>query len=397
MWIPKGMEAKERRLRELLDVGRIPRNLLKEVILFHFFDMNLAKVKEYLQYYGHVLSDDRVIRWLKFMVRFLELQPLPEPDDPVQAFYYHLYYEGRPSKAYGVLESNREALARMVSPEFFHALYIQALSMMGRMYVIPEDIKLNLPMDVYLSINRIFTADALAPRRILSGKNLPFFVSNPMAKRLAIVGKIFTSLMERDFLTYDLLMRIFKDNSERYLHLTGRILGGIFDPSLSPDDDEIPPYVPFLRTVNDWIRGRKECRKIIPEMAGVQGLLWHMFKVRDEETYISYGGKLRIIRGREEIKVPRRKALIILGILRSAGSETLREMARYVFPKSPHPMKTVYDYMRYIREFRYAPSNLKFALFSGSFLHDETETWALILKDKLRREGRLKPPVIARP
>jgi hypothetical protein len=171
------------------------------------------------------------------------------------------------------------------------------------------------------------------------------------------------------------------------------MLGSIFYPSFSVETEDIPEYVKFLRMLNSCIRERK-CT--LPEdYMGLNSLLWHIIKVRDGRPFISFGGKVRILKGVEEIRLPRRKALVILAVLRSLGMEGLRAMAPHIFPTSAHPIKTVYDYMRFLREYRYSPTNLKFALNSGYFLYDETEPWAEMLKDKLRDMGKLKPPIIA--
>jgi len=252
------------------------------------------------------------------------------------------------------------------------------------------------PISVYLDFNRFVVGDVHALLNAFKPGKFEFALSHPFSKRLTIIGRMMTALMEEDLLTYEMMLRNFEREGEKYLYTAGLILGQMFDPSFSVSDEDIPEYVRFLRMANACVSGSERC-DITEVPPGMESFIWHMKKIRDKRIFLSFGGKLRLLSGIKEIHLSRRKALVILAVLRSTGSEGLRSMARDIFPDSPHPMKTVYDYMRFIREYRYAPTNLKFTLHSGSFLYDETEPWANALKDKLRRTGDLKPPVIARP
>ncbi len=372
---------------------------LKVLMMYYFYNMELEKLSKFMQTYVRFFGeDDREVRWLKFMLRFMNLSPLREPMEPVQAFYYHMYYVGDVCKALKILENNREVI-KAISPEFMHSLYMQVFNLLGRMYVIPDPLlrRLRGPIGAYLNVNRAIGGDLPAAINTFRRGNFTFVLAHPFSKRLAIIGRMMTALMEGDALTYEVMLRNFNRDGERLLYTVGRILGSIFDPSLGVGDDEIPEYVPFLRAFNRYVRGEGRDIGFARRYRGVESFLWHMRKIRDRGVYLSFGGRVRLLKGTEEVKVPRRKALIILAIIRSVGMEELRSIARRLFPNSPRPMKTVYDYMRFIREYRFAPTNLRFTLHSGTFLYDEDEPWAVDLKERMRRSGRLNPPVMARP
>lgn len=399
MWNLGEFRELERKVLESINSGFPLNEGLKKLMIFYFYNMELEKLRKILKTYIEFFGEkEREIRWLKFMLRFMAMEPLNEPEDPVPAFYYHLYYRGDVKRALEILENNRDFI-RSISREFMHSLYTQVFNLMGRMYVIPDEIlkELRGPMRAYLNVNRAIGGDILAAFKIFRSGGFKFVISHPFSKRLAIIGRMITALIEGDGLTYEVMLRNFDRDGERYLHTVGRILGSVFDPSLGVKEEEIPEYITFLRTLNSFVRkGCGECG--CPEhYRGVESFLWHMRKIKERRVYLSFGGRVRLLRGTEEVHVPRRKALIILAILRSAGMEELKGMAHYIFPSSPHPMKTVYDYMRFIREYRFAPTNLRFTLHSGTFLYDEDEPWAIALKDLLRRRGKLNPPLIARP
>ncbi len=390
----------EREVLESIKRGSPIRNGLKAIMLFYFFNMKLGKVKTYLKIYTkHFGENDRDIRWLQFMLDFLAMKPLKKPESPLESFYYHLYYRGDTRTALEILEENKELIRKEFSPELMHSMYVQVLTVMGRMYVIPEGIlkRLRGPMEVYLGINRGVGGDVISAVKIFKPGRFRFVLFHPFSKRLAIVGRMMTALMEGDSLTYEVMLNNFNSDGERYLYTIGRILGSLFDPSLGVTEEEIPEYVRFLRIVNAHVLDETcDCR--CPEgLMGLSSFLWHMRKVRNREIYVSFGGKVRLLKGLEEIHLPRRKALIVLAIMRSVGMEGLRAMAPQIFPGSPRPLKTIYDYMRFIKRYRFAPSNLRYTLHSGTFLYDETEPWAMALKDMMRRSGKLNPPVLARP
>ncbi len=368
-------------------------------MMYYFYDMELVKLRRLMEAYVRFFGEnDREVRWLRFMLQFMAMAPLREPEEPVQAFYYHMYYLGDVCKALRILEDNREDI-KAISPEFMHSLYIQVFNLLGRMYVIPQDLlsEMRGPISAYLNVNRAIGGDLPAALNTFLKGNFTFVLSHPFSKRLAIMGRMMTAIMEGDSLTYEVMLRNFNRDGERFLYTVGRILGSIFDPSLSVEEDDIPEYIPFLRVLNRYVRGEGADADFAKRYRGVGSFLWHMRKIRERRIYLSFGGKVRLLQGTEEIHVPRRKALIILAIIRSVGMDELRSMARYLFPNSPRPMKTVYDYMRFIKGYRFAPTNLSFTLHSGTFLYDETEPWAVSLKERLMRSGRLNPPVVARP
>ena len=399
MWRKEDFLHLERRLEEFIKRGVVPKKDIKTLLIYYFFNMNTAKLRKYLNLYSDLFREgDREIRWLGFMLKFLAMEPLSEPKEPLQAFFYYLYYRGDPDRAKEVLDRFGKTIFNDVPPELYYSLYIQVYNFMGRLYVIPENIMRNLhgPMNVYLDFNRFVAGDTYALLNAFRPGKFEFALSHPFSKRLTIIGRMITALMEEDLLTYEIMLRNFEREGEKYLYTAGLILGSMFDPSFSVSDEDIPEYVRFLRMARACILGSEKC-DIADIPMGMESFIWHIRKIRDKRVFLSFGGKLRLLNGIKEIHLSRRKALVILAVLRSAGTEGLRSMAKDIFPNSANPMKTVYDYMRFIREYRYAPTNLKFTLHSGSFLYDETEPWANALKDKLRRTGDLKPPVFARP
>ncbi len=114
---------------------------------------------------------------------------------------------------------------------------------------------------------------------------------------------------------------------------------------------------------------------------GIEAFWWYVSKVRSGRPYLSFSGRLRLLRGLEEVRLPRRKALVLLAFIRLKGYEFAKENARLIFPESRNPHRRVAEYMRYIREYLNVPIDVRISRRFRTFLEEEGEEWAGFLRE----------------
>ncbi len=114
---------------------------------------------------------------------------------------------------------------------------------------------------------------------------------------------------------------------------------------------------------------------------GIEAFWWYVSKVRSGSPYLSFSGRLRLMRGLEEVRLPRRRALVLLAFVRLKGYRFARENARIIFPESRKPQRRVAEYMRYVREYLNVPMDVRIARRFQTFLKEEGEEWAGFLRE----------------
>ena len=125
---------------------------------------------------------------------------------------------------------------------------------------------------------------------------------------------------------------------------------------------------------------RAKGRMLLPDESspyfGLEAFWWYVSKVLSGEPFLSFAGRLRLMRGLEEVRLPRRRALVLLAFIRLKGYHFAREHASLIFPESRNPRRRVAEYMRYVREYLNVPVDVRIARRFRTFLKDEREEWA---------------------
>jgi len=115
---------------------------------------------------------------------------------------------------------------------------------------------------------------------------------------------------------------------------------------------------------------------------GPEAFWWYVSKVVKGEVYLSFSGRLRLVKGMEEVHLSRRKALVLLAFIRLKGYDFAKENAHIIFPESTRPRRRVAEYLRYIRPYMRVPIDVRIAKRFRTFLDEEGEGWAEFLRER---------------
>ncbi len=388
--VKRDIEKIEKKAREMAKRGICMREELEELIVYLFYDMQLEKMGEILSlYYDVCVPVSPRISLARLAMDLMLMKPIREEAllHPMERVEYSFYYSGDTLKALEMLKEHEKEILKDYSLETLLGIYFIIYNVLGK-FVIPP-VKTPRMDTTFVALNRFSCGDIMYASEKWRPEMLP--VDFHASKRMALMFRLLKSIMVGDSLTFEAILRTFQSSGERYMYTYSKILGQILSDRYRVESEDIPPYVRPLRVLNDYVRGRI---KEMPEgLKGLESMVWHLKKSSSGSQFLSFAGKLRLVRGADEVRLPRRKAVAILGIMRVMGKDYLMGMAERLFPNSPNPVKTVRDYMRFVKDYRHVPTNLNYTLNSGIFLYDEKEEWASILKSDLRRMGRLKEPV----
>jgi len=157
--------------------------------------------------------------------------------------------------------------------------------------------------------------------------------------------------------------------------------------SLKFEDEEIS-YLNWLNRISNYYDNavNRRFNSLNENLFGLEAFWWYMANIKFGRVYLSFSGRLRLMKGVKEIKLPRRKALMVLAYYKIAGENFLKENAHLLFPESSAPKRRVVEYMRYIKEYLQVPTDLAIALRSKTFLEEERESWSLPLKRRFLKE-----------
>jgi len=164
----------------------------------------------------------------------------------------------------------------------------------------------------------------------------------------------------------------------------------MYFPDVSPAPPGDVPYMTVLHGIARRFAERPPKRPEVEngDFAGLEYLFWYMSKVARREVYLSFSGRLRLMRGVEEIELPRRKALVMLAFYRTVGLEFLKANAHLIFPHSRAPKRRIAEYMRYIKPYLHVPSDIAISRAFRTFLDEEREEWAKVLRRMMIEGGR---------
>lgn len=154
---------------------------------------------------------------------------------------------------------------------------------------------------------------------------------------------------------------------------------------------DVPEEDRMLTTVlrlSDRARRRIHLPAEGSNLFGIEAFWWYASNVRRRRAYLSFSGRLRLMRGLEEVKLARRRALILLAFIRLKGYNFAKENAHIIFPDSVRPKRRVAEYLRYVREYLKVPIDVRIARRYGTFLEEEGEGWATFLREHVLNAER---------
>ncbi len=106
--------------------------------------------------------------------------------------------------------------------------------------------------------------------------------------------------------------------------------------------------------------------------------------------FVSFAGDGGIYHKWKRVRIPRYESSFRVLAYFKVGSHLFGDGRRFaldnapiLFPKSPNPRKTVYDYLSRVGHLLYAPSDLLHSVRYGTFLSKRHEAWAVRLKETL--------------
>lgn len=135
--------------------------------------------------------------------------------------------------------------------------------------------------------------------------------------------------------------------------------------------------VPILKVMRDYaeyvlgLRGRMDPYE---GLEGVYNIWWYVDKIRNSKVYMSFVGKLRLMRGSKVIELNKRY-LLTLAYWKILGKDGLMRRADKIFKNSRDPKKRALENLSRMKDYRYAPTDIGIAVRTGTFLKDEEDSF----------------------
>ena len=112
--------------------------------------------------------------------------------------------------------------------------------------------------------------------------------------------------------------------------------------------------------------------------------------MREGKFFVSFAGDGGIYHNWKRVRIPRYESSFKVLAYFKVGSHLFGDGRRFaldnapiLFPKSPNPRKTIYDYLSRVGHLLYAPSDLLHSVRYGTFLSERREAWAVRLREVL--------------
>jgi len=201
------------------------------------------------------------------------------------------------------------------------------------------------------------------------------------AEHLALVCHVFSAFLSGSVADLELVMDTARRLKAYRLLLRARIF-------LSFLKEAPPPHVPkgyrYFRYLSHMVREINAGRDpvLVGDFAGMWNVFWYVHKVRDNVTYLSFSGRLGLYRGMERVGLPRH-LLITLAYLKTLGKQGVYEHASLIFRRASVPIKRVWNNLSALKAYTEVPTDIEIALRCGTFLSQEEEEWAEVLKERL--------------
>lgn len=156
-------------------------------------------------------------------------------------------------------------------------------------------------------------------------------------------------------------------------------------------DLEIPKTFPMLRVMYDYLKYVVRNEGVFRPVEGLRSLYnmwWYLHKIRRDKVYITFAGKLRVMRGSEMLRIPQKQVLCVV-FAKIGGKELLQRYAHLLFPDSKDPRRRAMENLSRASELRFAPSDMYLTLRFGNFLRDEDGAWAEVLREEATKRAKV--------
>ncbi len=226
------------------------------------------------------------------------------------------------------------------------------------------------------------------------------FVGGEIVSTLEVASHVANRIIDSERMpaatTVELLSAAFRNDrvALRYItlsmeHLKMRrqaVISSVFERFLKGErigTDTVPKGCDYVRAYVSLANAFLNGERIRPpnDLYGVYNLFWYLDKVRRGVKYLSFAGELKLMEGVKEVKVPRRKSLVVLAYLKALGKDKMMEYAGKIFPESLNPRRRVVEYLSSVKEYHYVPSDLHITLRFGNFLKKEVGGSLRLLRD----------------
>ncbi len=118
---------------------------------------------------------------------------------------------------------------------------------------------------------------------------------------------------------------------------------------------------------------------------GYRSQWWYVDKFHHGRRFLTLAGKARVMEGRREVHLPRpNRSIPVLVFHRLLGSEG-KEYAHLIFQKSKDPRRRYEEYLGRLGELKHIPMDHFITGRYGTFLSEETEPWAVFLKERFSK------------
>ncbi|NPA80816.1 MAG: hypothetical protein GXO29_07205 [Thermotogae bacterium] len=191
-------------------------------------------------------------------------------------------------------------------------------------------------------------------------------------------------LVEPDPAKIEAAMEIYRSLGDRF----SLKLAQVFALPFRREEVNVPPLKRYNIQLK-YARAIARSEKVIRapnDPLGYYALWWYASKRIRNITYLSFAGRLRIMEGGRELKLPRyERSRIVLAFYKLFGRDG-KNFAHLIFPGSSAPRRRYEEYLSRVKHLRACPMDVGITLRYGTFLQDESEPWALFLKDRLLPE-----------
>ncbi|MEO0163539.1 MAG: hypothetical protein ABIL41_02910 [candidate division WOR-3 bacterium] len=253
-------------------------------------------------------------------------------------------------------------------------------------YLMGKDYELDKPLD---DANRVIYNNILGAKYTLSGEfekainvseeNFHLAVSMGMYGP-AINSYISKGIVECDTVPLIVASLVSKHLGDRYNYIKTGIYIRFFKGlrvRLKGDTAKIR----YFRVLNDLASGKDGVYSLI----GLKNLFWYLNKRKTGEMYLSFAGKLKLMKGKGEMK-ERKKTLIVLAFMKAFNNDAdkVKKYAHLIFPESFSPKRRLGEYISRARAYIGVDTDAFITLRFGNFLRDEVGEWKNIILHRMK-------------
>ncbi len=253
-------------------------------------------------------------------------------------------------------------------------------------YLMGKDYPLPKPSD---DTNSVIYNNILAAKYTLSGefeKAINVLEENfHLAVSMGMYGPAMNSYISRGIIECDTVPLIVarlvsKHLGDRYNYIKTDIYVRFFK-GLRVKLKRETTKIRYFRVLDNLISGKYEVYSLV----GLKNLFWYLNKRKSGEMYLSFAGRLRLMKGKVEIK-ERKKTLIVLAFMKAFNNDAdkVKKYAHLIFPESFSPKRRLSEYISRAKAYIDVDTDAFITLRLGNFLRDEVGEWKNIIIHRMK-------------